>query len=186
MNTTHLEQSRDGAGLPDGQTTLKIESTGRSVQDVGLSRSQRRHPFRWLLLALCFVLAFLLGFASGNAYAAQDKPPFKTAAVDERKCVQLHVRPGVMWPLSTSDIRIEVDIARHRHHRQLVITWDGGSSGGGSSVQSLDGEGEPFLHVRTIKDAPAAPWQFVAEVYDDHGRVVGRDTAEIRMPEGDQ
>ena len=106
--------------------------------------------------------------------------------VDERKCVQLHVRPGVMWPLSTSDIRIEVDIARHRHHRQLVITWDGGSSGGGSSVQSLDGEGEPFLHVRTIKDAPAAPWQFVAEVYDDHGRVVGRDTAEIRMPEGDQ
>ena len=53
-------------------------------------------------------------------------------------------------------------------------------------MQSLDGEGEPVLHVRTIKDAPAAPWQFVAEVYDDRGRLVGRDVAEIRMPEGDQ
>ena len=172
---------------PAGHSSRGSEGTDLSMHDSELSRIQRRHPCRWLLLALlCFVAAFLLGFASGSAYAAQDNPPFKTEVVNERKCVQLHVRPGVMWPLSSGDIRIEANIARHAHHRQLVISWDGGSAGGGSSMQSLDGEGEPVLHVRTIKDAPAAPWQFVAEVYDDRGRLVGRDVAEIRMPEGDQ
>ena len=165
------------------RTMLNIEGPDLSIQDSGPARTQQRHGSRWLLLALlCFVLAFLLGFASGSAHAAPGTPRLETEGVDERDCVQLHVRPGVMWPLSSSDIHIEAKVARHAHHRRFAIAWDGGAAGSGSSVQSLNGDDEPFLHVRTIKDAPAARWQFVAEVYDDHGRVVGRDIAEIRMP----
>ncbi len=88
-----------------------------------------------------------------------------------------------MMPMTSGDIRIEARIARHPNHRQLAITWDGGAAGGGSSVLTLNGDAEPYLFVRTLKNQPAATWQFVAEVYDDRGKVLARDAVKITMPE---
>ena len=146
-----------------------------------MKRDRVTLPVRRLSLLIAIGLAFIIGFAAGAA--AQDKPLFRTEVVAARERLDLHVRPDVMMPMTSDDIRIEARLARHPDHRQLAITWDGGAAGGGSSVRTLDGDAEPYLFVRTLRNQPAATWRFVAEVYDDRGKVVARDAAEIRMPE---
>lgn len=127
-------------------------------------------------------LAFLLGHSCGRAEAAQDRPRFKTEVVRELDCLELHVRPQIMLPLTRVDVRVELRIRRHAHHRLWSLAWDGGPAGAGSSAQTLHGEDEPFLHTRTLRDTPAAPWIFVAAVFDGNGKMTGRKTAGIVMP----
>lgn len=145
---------------------------------------------RWVLLMTALFLAFMLGFAAGNAYAAsvsidtpQDKPKFSTEIEAELACIELQVRPRIMLPMTRQDLRVEMRVRRHADHRFLALRWDGGHAGAGGSSQQLRGKDEEFLLVRTIKNQPAAPWQFVAAVFDARGKLLGRDVAEIQMPE---
>lgn len=145
-----------------------------------------------LLYVMVLVLAFLLGYSCG-AEAAQDTPRFSTEVVKELDCLELKVSPPIMLPLTKHTIRVELRIRRHDHHARWALAWDGGSAGAGSSSQSLHGgmkdpkTQEPieddYLHVRELRDKPAAPWTFVAAVFDWQGKLTNRKTADILMPE---
>jgi hypothetical protein len=164
-----------------------------------MSTQRQASGLRGLLLIMVLGLVFLLGVAIGQAHAdmpqeavtaaeallEQEAPPrFQTEVIAERACLELQVRPRIMLPLSRGDIRIELRIARHAHHRQFSVAWDGGFAGAGGSAQSLHGEDEPFLHVREVKNQPAAPWHVVAAVFDTKGKLLRRKTADILMPDG--
>jgi hypothetical protein len=147
-------------------------------------REQDRHRrLNRLLVLLWLGLMFLAGFGVGRADGAQQTPRFSTEIVQELACLQLQVRPQIMLPLTRTDLHVEARVRRHAHHAQLSIAWDGGLAGAGGSAQTLHGDDEPALVVRTLRDKPAATWQFVAAVFDRSGKLTGRDVASIRMPE---
>ena len=132
----------------------------------GFRSARRRAPSTAFWLAL---VAFLLGTLFG-------------ARLHGESCLRLQVRPQVMLPLTRSDIRVELRIPRHAHHRQYAIAWTSDTGSVGSTVRDLDGEASAVLHPLLLRDQPAGHYLFVAGVYDTAGKLVGRETAEIRTP----
>jgi hypothetical protein len=96
-------------------------------------------------------------------------------------CVLLSVRPLIM--LQRGDIRVEMRVSQHADHRWLVLTWDGGNAGAGSSREQLAGENADVLHTRWLRAQAPSEYLFVSAVYNGRAIVVGRDTAEIHTPE---
>jgi hypothetical protein len=125
--------------------------------------------------------AILAAALAVTALSGQERPKFKTETVEGLACLELKVTPRIMLPLTRTDVRVELRIRRHSDHRQWSLAWDGGLAGGGSSAAVLRGEDEPFLHTRTLRDVPAAGWQFVAAVFDGKGKITGRQVAEILL-----
>jgi hypothetical protein len=108
-------------------------------------------------------------------------PPIVAMAGQPAPCLLLLVRPLVM--LQRGDIRVEMRVARHADHRRLVLTWDGGAAGAGSSREQLEGDEAEVLHTRWLKSQAPGHYVFLATVLNARGRLVGRATAEIRAPE---
>jgi hypothetical protein len=122
---------------------------------------------RLMVLFTFFIICFLLGFMSGTLYGAE-------------KRVTLQVRPQVMLPMTRNEVRVEMRVPRHADNRLLVVTWDGGPTGkGGAGYRELEGEASAALFTDWIKDLPAAPYVFVAALYDSRGKLAGRDVATI-------
>jgi hypothetical protein len=134
---------------------------------------------RWLLLMLALTLAWLLGFVSGAAASTASG-----IAPAERCLARLIVAPRIMLPLTRGDIRVEVLVPIHADHRLLVIALDGGTAGADGTRRELRGHLETDgLHTFRFRHKPAAAWEIVAAVYDDRGRPVGQDVAQIRTTE---
>lgn len=124
---------------------------------------------RLLVLGSFFLICFLLGFLSGTVYAAEPR-------------VALQVRPQVMLPMTRRDVDVQMRVPRHADNRLLVLTWDGGPSGqGGAAYRDLEGDASPALFTDRLRELPAAPYVFVAAVYDSRGQLTGRAVADIRL-----
>lgn len=126
---------------------------------------------RWILVFLIFVVGFLFGAATASA---------------AEPCVGLKVRPSVMMasPWAKYDITAEIRVRRHADHRQLLIEWSrDGVHDGSSGPRQLEGAGAPFLHtLGPLRDKPGGHYEFIATVYNQMGKVVGRDRARILTP----
>jgi hypothetical protein len=113
------------------------------------------------------VVAFLLGTLFG-------------AQLHGESCLTLQVRPQVMLPMTRRDITVEVRIPRHAHHRKFAIAWTSDVGTEGSTVRDLEGEASAVLQPLLLRDQPAGHYWFTAAVFDDTGRRVGQQSAEIR------
>lgn len=109
-------------------------------------------------------LAYLLGLWTGRAFAAE-------------KCVSLKVRPTIM--LLRSDVDVQIRVSRHDHHRLLFIEWESDIGYAGSRAIGLEGADAPVLFQWYERQYPPANYQFVARVFDEMAREVGRAGAQI-------
>jgi hypothetical protein len=73
---------------------------------------------------------------------------------------------------------VRVRVRPHPEHRLLVLSWDGGSAGAGSSRRALDGREAPITWTFQMRDVPAGRYLYVATVFDTRGKLVGRATAQ--------
>lgn len=119
---------------------------------------------RWPWLVL---LAFLLGLLCGARAASAAEP-----------CVRLQVRPRIL--LFRGDVDVQARVARHVDHRRLLVAWDSDQGAAGSRLFSLEGDHDRVLFQWWNRDQPPAHYAFEARVYDDHGKQVGFDRAEIQ------
>ncbi len=134
------------------------------------------HPQASRAQWLRVLVIFLLGLFCGAAIASAAAEP----------CVRVKVRPTVMLPMGKYTIDVEVRVLRHDDHRRLLIEWTRDGVHDGSSTRELAGASAPFLHtLGPMRDKPGAEYEFMATVYDQAGKTVGRDHARILAPSRD-
>jgi hypothetical protein len=121
----------------------------------------------WFVVLVAFFLGFMLG-TTAHASAADS-------------CIRLQVRPQMM--LQRGDIRIEARIPRHVDHRAYALSWTSDVGTEGGTRRQLEGEESSVLQTHWLKDYPPAHYLFTSAVYDQAGKIVGRDQAEILTPE---
>ena len=97
------------------------------------------------------------------------------------RCVWLHVRPTVL--LRRGDIDVEARVARHADHRRLTIAWISDVGAEGRSDEMLDGDMARVVYQQWLRDQPAGRYRFVAQVLNEHDRIVGQDEVWIIGPE---
>lgn len=152
---------------------MRAESFTRhedGLRDYAL-RPDGSRQWRWIVVAVVFALGFVCGAATASA---------------AESCVQLKVRPAVMFanPWAKYDVTAEIRVRRHDDHRRLFIEWTrDGLHDGSSGPRELDGARAPFLHtLGPLRDKPGAQYEFIATVYNQMGKVVGHDRARILAP----
>ena len=123
-------------------------------------------PWAWAVLIV--FLTFVFGVWCGSR-------------VHAASCISLRVRPGVM--LQRSDVTIETRIARHADHRRLAVSWASDNGKDGGFQVSLDGDQAPAFRSDVVRDMPPANYALIAAVYDTRGKMIARESAEIRTVE---
>lgn len=131
-------------------------------------RDEDARSLRWFVLAILLAIVFLLGFATGSAFA---EPCVVSIAFDPPVA-------RIQQPLNVNDYQVDVRINPHPEHRLLVLSWDGGDAGAGSSYRKLQGRGDAIAHTFKIRGQPSANWTYVAAIYDDRGKRVGMRSIE--------
>ena len=153
-------------------------------------RPRRSSSLFWI--ALAFLLGTLFGAQLHGGQDGGESPnghprgsvgtTVPTPVGTSEACLRLQVRPTVMLPMTRSNIRVELRIPRHAHHRRYAIAWTSDVGSEGSTQRQLEGEASAVLQPLLLRDQPAGHYQFVAAVYDDLGKLIGRETSEIRTP----
>ena len=85
--------------------------------------------------------------------------------------------------LQRSDVTIETRIARHADHRRLAVSWASDNGKDGGFQVSLDGDQAPAFRSDVVRDMPPANYALIAAVYDTRGKMIARESAEIRTVE---
>jgi hypothetical protein len=80
----------------------------------------------------------------------------------------------IQQPLNRYEYGVRVRVRQHPEHRLLVLEWDGGESGAGSSRRDLEGRDAAITWTFHVRDQLAGHYHYVATVYDDRGKPVGR------------
>src|SRR5258708_5710835 len=95
----------------------------------------------------------------------------------------LVVRPLIL--LSRGDVRVEARVPRDTDNRLLAITWSSDVGTAGETIRQLDGEDAAVLHTLWLPNTPPAHYLFLATLIDRHGKIAGRDRAEIHTSGAD-
>lgn len=130
---------------------------------------------RAFILFIIMALVFVLGFASGTAYGAE-------------QCIRsLEVRPTVMQRMTRGDIQTRVRIEPHADHRAYALSWTSDVGAEGRSVRELNsmpGELSPITQDPVpLRDMPGGHYFFTLAVYGAGGKLLERKTAEIHAPD---
>jgi len=103
--------------------------------------------------------------------------------VHAEPCVVLRVRPQIM--IARGDIRIEARIVRHPDHRAyaIIVTSPDGyeTISGPRELSGVDG---PALVDLLLRSYSAAHYNIEIRIYDQLGRIVGRDRQSIQTADG--
>lgn len=94
------------------------------------------------------------------------------AGVAHDDAIVRFVAPKPSVASAPADIRVEVWVRRHRHHRRLIVAWDSEAEGGAFEAQ-VDGAAGPALYTRLVRGLGAGDYEFTAVVVDRDGRHVG-------------
>jgi hypothetical protein len=175
-----------------GARARRRELAARMTNDAGLidyrpqlaeSPDPGSRILRTIALLVILVLTFLLGFASGHAYAGEPCIESMTfeATSDDAKAHSFgeHL---VMQPHQAYTYTVRVRVNPHEDHRLIALSWDGEGAGAGSSIRALDGDSAISQRFR-FRDQPGSHWVYVAAVYDANGKLVGRRTLETLFME---
>ena len=131
-----------------------------------LTTRRRRSPWWWVV----GVVGLLLGLsvrAKAEACIESIELVPKAAAVQQLRGRYTYA--------------VRVRVRQHPEHRLLVLTWDGGAVGGGQSRRALEGDDAAITWTFRLRDQPAGRYVFVATVFDDRGRPVGRVRTETLL-----
>lgn len=147
----------------------------RAIEEQLRPRQFDVHPeppaLKWVLLVALIGLVFLLGFSVGQATA---EPCIVSITIDPPQA-------RIQQPHSVNDYAVRVRVNRHPEHRLLVLSWDGGRAGAGSSRRALDGTYAEEVHTFKIRGQQASTWTYVAAVYDARGKRISRVTLDTLL-----